>query len=153
MAQGYGPPPGSPPPPYGMPPAPYGGGLPTTNSALAAIQERSGVTVILLSFVTCGVYYLIWKYKTTEELRAASGDAQLNATTDLLITLVCFFYAIFTDFRNAKKAYELLRANGSNRTDQSTIVLVCHLMGFGFASIYLIQEDLNALARLGRGQQ
>ena len=102
--------------------------------------------------MTCGVYYFIWKYKTTEELKAASGDPELNATTDLLISLVCFFYAIFTDFRNAKKAFELLKKHGSNRTDQSTIVLICHLMGFGFASIYLIQEDLNALARLGRGQ-
>ena len=135
-----------------MSPAPYGGMPPTTNAALAAIQERSGVTVLLLSFVTCGVYYLIWKYKTTEELKAASGDTELNPQTDLLITFVCCVWTIFTDYRNAKKCYELLRASGSNRTDQSTIVLICHFLGFGFAAIYLIQEDLNALARLGRGQ-
>jgi hypothetical protein len=118
------------------------------------MTERSGVTVILLTFVTCGIYYFIWKYKTTEELKAASGDKEINPGMDLLLSiLLCGIWAVFTDYRNAKKAYEILKANGSNRGDQSTIVILLHFLGLGFVSIYMLQEEYNAIAKLGRGQQ
>src|SRR5262245_29948306 len=98
MSQGF-PPYGQPPSPYGPPPAPYGpppGMQPYAR--LAAITERSSVTVLLLSLVTCGVYYFIWKYQTTVELKEASGDASLNPGLDIVLSIVlCGIWAIYTD--------------------------------------------------------
>lgn len=129
-----------------------GGGPPATQ--LAAMTERSGVTIIILTFVTCGIYYFIWKYQTTQELKNATGDKEMNPGLDLLLSiLLCGIWAVFTDYRNAKKAYETLKANGSNRGDQSTIVILLHFLGLGFVSIYMLQEEYNAIAKLGRGGQ
>ena len=161
---GYGGPPpgggyGGPPPgggygsggPYGPPPqAPFYGGGPQPGypapgggygvGQLAALTERSPVTVILLTFVTCGIYALIWKFQTTDELRVASGDESIKPGMDLLLALVtCGIWAIYTDYRNAKKCYELSQQHGLNRSDQSTIVILTVLLGVGIVGWYLLQ--------------
>jgi hypothetical protein len=130
--------------PYGgMSPAPPGGGM----------TERSGVTVILLSLVTCGIYFFVWKYQTTEELKNVSGDTSINPMMDLLLSFVtCGVWAYYTDYRNAKKVHELLRARGSTRGDQSTVVLLLAIFGLYFIGMYMLQEEYNALSRSLRGQ-
>jgi hypothetical protein len=52
------------PPPPAAAPAPSG----------AVGTLRSPVTVILLSIVTCGIYFFVWTYKTFEEMKAHSGE-------------------------------------------------------------------------------
>ncbi|HEU4406376.1 MAG TPA: DUF4234 domain-containing protein [Polyangiaceae bacterium] len=168
---GYGGPPGgygAPPqggyggaPGYGGPPAPYGGFPPPGPLApgggpanLAALTHREPVTVLLLSIVTCGVYFLIWKYQTTEELRQASGDNSINPMLDIVLTVVlCGLWGVYADYRNAKKLFELAQAAGMQRSDQSTIVLVLDLVGLAFVSTFILQGEYNALAQAAQGRQ
>lgn len=131
-----------------------GGGGPLTPQASQVLKERSGVTVLLLTFVTCGIYGLIWKYQTTDELRIASGDESIKPGLDLVLAFVtCGIWAIYTDYRNAKKLNDMLRALGSSRSDQSTIIILLWVFGLGFASIFLLQEEFNALAKAARGER
>jgi uncharacterized protein DUF4234 len=150
---GYGaPPPGG----FGGPPAPYGGGplAPSGAVNLAAFTQREPVTILLLSLVTCGVYYLIWKYQTTEELRQASGDNSINPGLDLALTvLLCGIWGIYTDYRNAKKVFELAQRSGMQRSDQSTIVLILDLFGLAIATPFILQGEFNALGQMAQGRQ
>jgi len=136
-------------PPPG-PLAPLGGGP----GNLAAFAQREPITVLLLSLVTCGVYALIWKYQTTEELRQATGDNSINPALDIVLTvLLCGLWGFYTDYRNAKKLHELAQANGLQRSDQSTIVLVLNLFGLGIASVFILQGEFNALAQAAQSRQ
>lgn len=169
---GGGPPPGGyggPPPGgyggpgYGGPPAPYGGGFPPPGplapggggpTNLAAFSQREPVTILLLSFVTCGIYYLMWKYQTTEELRQASGDNSINPGMDLALTiLLCGIWGIYSDYRNAKKVFEMSQASGQPRSDQSTIVLILGIFGLGIVSSFILQGEYNALGQSAQGRQ
>jgi hypothetical protein len=161
---GYGGPPGGyggpPPGGYGGPPAPYGGYpqpgplAPSGAVNLAAFTQREPLTILLLSVVTCGIYGLIWKYQTTEELRQASGDNNINPMLDIVLTvLLCGLWGIYSDYRNAKKVHELARAAGLQRSDQSTIVVVLWLFGLAFASGFILQGEYNALGQAAGGRQ
>lgn len=104
--------------------------------------------VTLLCLATCGLYSLFWKYRTTHELRGATGDDKLNPLTDLLLTLVtCGLWGIYTDFRNAQKAHQLLTACGVQRESRAVVCLLLDLVGLYVLVPYLLQEELNAVAR------
>jgi len=142
---GYGPPPGG-----GLEPGPgMGGPMMGPN---AVFEERAPVTVLLLAFVTCSIYLLIWKYKTTEELRIATGDNSINPVLDLVLSIfTCGIWAIYTDYRNAKKAHELFQRYRIQREDRSTLMLILGIFGLAIISPLIMQEEYNALARAQRG--
>lgn len=42
------------------------------------ISRKNIVTCILLSFITCGIYGIIWFISLTDDVRIASGDERLS---------------------------------------------------------------------------
>ena len=119
-----------------------------------SVTERNSAMVVVLSFVTCMIYGIIWKYQVTDELRNASGDQSINPMTDLLLSFVtCGIWAMYSDYRNAKKIYEMFQKAGVQRSDQSTIVILLWIFGLSFIGIYILQEEFNALAKLSRGER
>ncbi len=48
---------------------------------------RSPVTVILLSIVTCGIYFLYWTYKVFEEMKEHSGEG-VGGVVGLVIGII-----------------------------------------------------------------
>lgn len=117
------------------------------------IQERSGVTVVLLSFVTCGIYYLYWLYTTDRELAEALDDPEIKPGQDLLLTLVtCGIWSVYVEYRNAQKIHSALLTRDPYARDQSQAVLLLDLAGFfvgatWLVATYILQEELNKLAR------
>ena len=118
-----------------------------------AIQERSSVLVIVLSIVTCNIYFIYWIWKTSQELRDATGDTTINPMIDLVIGIVTWgMWGIYVMWRNSQKAHQLLVARDPNHKDQSQTVLIMGVLtvivGITMVvAMYLTQEDLNALAR------
>ena len=43
--------------------------------------RRNGLTVILLSIVTCGIYLFYWYYQAMEDINRASGEQRMNSLT------------------------------------------------------------------------
>ncbi len=133
---------------YGPPPAP----LPPPGT----IQERNSVVVLLLSIVTCGVYFVYWVYQTSTELKQATGDADVNPTLDLVLSLVtCTLWSYYVLYRDADKLHRILVGVDPSHKDQSqTVLILCVAALFvgvtGPVAIYLVQEDFNRLARGGR---
>ncbi len=117
------------------------------------IQERSGLTVVLLSFVTCGIYYLYWMYTTDRELGEALDDPDIKPGQDLLLTFVtCGIWSIYVEYRNAQKVYSALRAHDPQATDNSQMILICNVAALfvgatWLLATYVLQEQLNKLAR------
>lgn len=147
---------GAPPPgPMGGPPmGPMGGGPMIQNPA--AIEERSSAMVLVLTFVTCGIYYFYWIYKTTAELRDALNDQSLNPGMDLLLMIVtCGLWAIYVTYRNVQKCHQALLSVNPHRQDPSGNIMLMWVINFvvgitGLIAIYLTQEEYNKL-RLGQG--
>jgi hypothetical protein len=138
-----------------QPPAQGYGAAPAGPIVVASgvIQERSSALVIVLALFTCGIYHLIWIYKTGDELRAATNDPQINPGMDVLLTIItCGVWALFVYYRNIQKAHAALRWREPYREDKSQTVLILSIVGLfvgvtTIVAMYMVQEELNALAR------
>jgi hypothetical protein len=162
---GYGPPPGGGygppgygPPGYGPPQPMYGpsyGGLQIVDPY--GVEQRNSGMVLLLTFVTCGIYYFWWLYKTSEEIQRTLGDTTVSPGTDLLLAIVtCGLWAIYLQHRNVTKIHQALLSRDPYRKDSSQTILLLNLLAFvgiptNLFAIYMVQEEFNALARAGQG--
>ncbi len=136
---------------------PYGGFPGTPGAAIqiapGIVQERAPLTTVLLSLVTCGIYGLYWQFKTSDELRAATGDDSINPLLELLLTLVTGgIWGVYVMYRNAQKIHRILVSRDPARKDQSqTILILAIAMYFvgvtHFIAVWLLQEEMNQLAR------
>jgi len=117
------------------------------------LTERNSALVLVYTFISCGFYGLYWTFKTSEELRNATGDQTINPGLDLLLTLLtCGVWSMYTLFRNAQKVQSVLGPRDAMKKDQSQMVLMLCIANFfvgvtGFVAMFIVQEELNLLAR------
>jgi len=120
------------------------------------VRERNGGLVVFLTIITCFVYKLFWLYRTTDELRAATGDTALNPGIDVLLTIVtCGLWGVYVEFRNVQKIHAVLVTRYPGRKDQSQTVLILFLASLvvgvtWLVATFIVQEEFNALARESR---
>ena len=54
---------------------------------------RSIPMLVVLSIVTCGIYYFYWIYKTTDEIKNFMERDDINTTLELILSIVtCGIY-------------------------------------------------------------
>jgi len=73
-------------------------------------KTRSPVVVILLSIVTCGIYYIYWLYTIMDDLNKAAGREVMNPIMFTVLSIVCapiVYYVFYT----VDKSLEEISAN------------------------------------------
>src|SRR5688572_25830345 len=89
--------------PYGAPPqymAPSGYVPPSMDE----IWYKPGLN-ILLTIVTCGIWAIVWSYKTHDDLYKHNGDG-INGVIALIIAIFASFVIMFTVPMELEKAYQ-----------------------------------------------
>ena len=113
------------------------------------IERKNIVTCILLSFVTCGVYGLIWFIKLTDDAARASNDNSISGVKALLLGIVTcgIYYFIW-----AHKMGKMLHAGKANvgmavgNDDSSVLYVILQVLGLGIVNYCLMQSELNSIA-------
>jgi Domain of unknown function (DUF4234)/zinc-ribbon domain len=136
-------------PSYGMQQQ-AGGGRP----GLYAIgQNRDPIMVLLLSFVTCGIYAFYEIYKVSSELRDALGREDVNPSLDLVLGIVtCGLYFIYLAYRYPQLILEMQDRVRQPRNDISLVSIILAVCGLSVVSIFMIQTELNKVWDAARGQ-
>ena len=121
--------------------------LKTSNEAkktaqnVQGIKERSIVTAVILSLVTCGIYGIYWFVCLTNEMNKASGRE--NDTTGgmaFLFTLVtCGIYSFYWAYKMGEKRDIIANEKGSS----NILYLVLSALGLGAVVFILLQDALN----------
>ncbi|HRF70546.1 MAG: DUF4234 domain-containing protein [Anaeroplasmataceae bacterium] len=77
------------------------------------MQNRSVVTVVLLSIFTCGIYSIYWFYVTANELNNEKPeDPLMNYILAILLGIVtCGIYLLYWDYKFYKKVDEVTGSN------------------------------------------
>lgn len=131
-------------PPQGMQQVPPAVGLPSVGT------RREPVLVMLLPFLTCGIYLFYWWYVTSTEIRNAVGRNETNPGLDLLLgILTCGLYYIYLAYREPQYLLELQDRVGLPRNDITVISLILYLV-FSPVTLLLIQTELNKIWEAAR---
>ena len=116
------------------------------------IQNKSIPMVIILSIVTCGIYYLIWMYQTSEEVNNTLGDTRDGPGLEVLLTIVtCGIYGLYWLYKYNQKLVRLGNNMGVSLSDNSIICLVLAIFGLTVVALGIIQSQINELADKGAG--
>ena len=102
--------------------------------------------VLLLSIVTCGIYYLCFIYKTSKETLAYTGEQDLDPWLDVLLSIVtCGLWTVYWDYKIGQRIVRMQRLAGVRETDNSVLYLVLNLLGFGMINALIEQGHLNEI--------
>lgn len=109
------------------------------------VQNRNIAMCVILSFVTCGIYGLIWLYQMTNDLNTVSRDP--NGTSGGLVILLsivtCGLYGWYWMY----KAGQQLDAANGQQSSNSIIYLILTICGLGIVSYCMIQNELNKFSQ------
>ena len=118
-----------------------------------AFKRRNPWGVLLLSFVTLGIYFFVWWYKINNELK---NNGQENNPTVALLALVLGWIIIVppfvTYYRTADRIRQAQEATGASERMIPVLGLVLWIVISTFTAVYY-QSQLNkawdALAAAG----
>ena len=120
----------------------------STPGANKTVTNRNIALAIILSFVTCGIYSIIWMVSINDDVNMVNDD--INGTSGALVflftILTCGIYGIYWNYKMGQKLYEAGSKYGKNINDNSIIYLILSICGLSIISYCLIQNDLNQFA-------
>lgn len=110
-----------------------------------SIENRSIGKCILLTFITCGIYGIIWVVKMAKDavkVKDVNDDGTLEA-------VLCVFFPFIGFFLAEKKFAEGCQAAGIPHGDNSILYLILGLFGLGIVDYIMMQSELNKIADAG----
>ena len=94
--------------------------------------NRSPVMVLLLLFLTCGLYYFYWVYVISKEVEEFTGQSDIPPVVDLLLFIFTGTrWGYVWDRRMGQKIAQMQEMVGLPRNDESILYLVLDLLGAG----------------------
>lgn len=120
------------------------------------IQQRSFLTFILLTILTCGIYSLIFFYKYTEDINTicrGDGHESPNYILVMLLSIVtCGIYSYIWYYIQGNRLQAVAHRYGIEMQENGTTVLLWMflgslLCGIGpYVSFYILIKNINIVA-------
>lgn len=112
------------------------------------MKERNIVVCVLLTFITCGIYGLIWYVGLTDDAARANNNSDFSGGKALLFTIItCGIYGIYWNYKMGKEIYAAKVSRNMSGSDQSVLYLILSLLGLGIVNYCLMQNELNEIAK------
>jgi len=117
--------------------------LPPTNAYVGI--RRSGLVVLLLGLVTCGIYNLYFYYVSMEDINRASGEQRLNSVGLLVGSILCFPVVWVMLYQIDRELSRLAKENGTHYSENFVMwLLLTFMCGIGiFVADFQICKGLN----------
>jgi len=111
-------------------------------------KTRNPITVILLSLVTCGIYYWFWLYTTMDDLNKVVGREVINPTLFLILCIFVPFVPLYVFYTIDKNFAEISKNEGVEYKENFIlwVILYIALCGIGiYVGVYQLTEGFNNL--------
>ena len=99
---------------------------------------------ILLLLFTCGIWYLIWTYRTTKYLNKTPNAEYYNPTSKLLLCMFVPFYSIYWFYRHGQRIDSFAKSKGLNNSDMATLCLILGIF-IPIVACIIMQDKINTL--------
>lgn len=114
-----------------------------------ALKQRSIVSVILLSLLTCGIYSIYWFVVVTNEIQASlrnpDGSVGSGGMCFLLGIVTCGIYTIYWYYKQGQRVSQLRQENGLQSNDNTVLYVILSIFGLAIVADAIIQGELNAV--------
>lgn len=108
-------------------------------------KQRSVVSVIIYSFITCGIYFLYWLYVTMRDINDYLELADMDSGVELLLCFLCFPYRYYWYYKYSQRLSDCeIKAQAPVR-DDSVITLILAIFQLEIVSLALMQDRLNKI--------
>ena len=103
--------------------------------------------LILLSIITCGIYYIYWIYKTTDEIKNFMEMEDINPSLELILSIItCGVYTFYWYYKFGKILYlEMTKKAGMDSKEDSTTLLVILNLFMYIIPAAIFQDKLNSI--------
>ena len=112
------------------------------------IRNRSIVSCILLSIITCGIYGWYWLACLANDVNTASG--RTNETSGgmvvLLSIITCNIYHIYWMYKAGEKIDQARQMRGLPSQNNGLVYLLLTLFGLSVIARALLQNELNHMS-------
>lgn len=109
-------------------------------------QQRSIALCIVLSIVTCGIYWIYWYYCIAQDVYSLNNNLSTTPGITLLLNIVtCGIYGIYAYYKWGQALNEVCVAKGIPGEDRSVLYLVLSIFKLSIVNMALIQSDLNLM--------
>lgn len=102
---------------------------------------------VLLLLLTCGIWNLIWIYRTTDYLNRVEDEPPRIPVNKLLLCMFVPFYSIYWTYQSAQRVDKLAARNGVS-SDLTTLCLILAIFVPVIPPI-LMQDKINAIVSGG----
>ncbi len=119
------------------------------------IARRDFWVVLVLSIITCGIYYWVYLYRMSKDLNTMAGeDGQtVDPTLVVVLTIItCGIYEYYWLYKMGNRMQNLGRANNIRIDENGTTYLLWKLLGYlicgigTWVGVYLFIKNFNTLA-------
>lgn len=108
------------------------------------IERKNIAMMVILSFLTCGIYGIYWFITLTNEVAAVNQNSNLSGGKALLFTIItCGIYGIYWNYVMGKNLYEAGLKSGKQVSDNSVLFIILAVLGLSIVNYCLIQNELN----------
>lgn len=108
-------------------------------------KQRSVVSVIIYSFITCGIYYLYWLYITMRDVNNYLEIVDMDSGVELLLCIFCFPYRYYWYYKYSQRLSDSeIKAEIAIR-DDSIITLILAIFQLEIVSAALMQDRINKI--------
>ncbi|GAB4468858.1 MAG: hypothetical protein OHK0029_41360 [Armatimonadaceae bacterium] len=109
-------------------------------------ERREPAMVLILTLVTCGIYYLFFVYNTSRETKEFLNEQGLEPGMEVLLSIVtCGIYTVYWDYMIAQRIVKMQRMVGLREVDNGVLYLVLNFLGLGIVPSMIQQQHLNEI--------
>jgi len=102
------------------------------------------IVVLILGFITCGLYHIYWNMKVAEVLNAVAGREVISSPI-AIFSGCCFPINIYFFYLAGREGLpQVYKRIGYPQKDDSTLLIVLGLF-FPMAAAMIVQNDINKL--------
>jgi len=129
-------------------PAPKAATPPPPAAGAPIGEERNILVILLLWFLTCGIWGLVAFYQIGSDLNAHRKRNDLSPGVDILLGfLTCGLWFVYAVYKYAQVLREISEEEGGPVQDVTTICLVLQVAKYfgcpGIVSVMVLQNEMN----------
>jgi len=112
------------------------------------MEQKSLVGCIILSIITCGIYYIYWLYTIMRKIKILDDEPDISVALEMILYIFIPFYAWYWWYTRAGKLARAANEKGYDFVkNYDVLFLVFAIIALSIVNTAIVQDEFNTIAR------